>query len=408
MLFRKAFQFRLDPTPEQRIMMAQTAGCVRLIWNKALGDIKEGLDRGEKYPGYVTIANKLKGMKRQEETAFLKLVHSQPLQQTLKDLDRAVRDGLKKSKGFPRFKKKSHDKSFRYPQGVKIEAENIYLPKIGWVAFRKSRDVEGLIKNTIVGFDCGEWYVSVQTEFEREAPQHPCEGSIVGLDMGAKSFVSSSEGDKILPLNSFKKHEKKLAREQRKLSRKEKGSQNRTKQIYKVQKIHKKIRDCRKNFLHKAANQFCKNHAVIVLEDLKVRNMSASAKGSIEDPGSMVRQKSGLNKAILDQGWYQFRQFLIYKQEWMGGCVVLVSPQFTSQKCSACHHISADNRKTQAEFACVSCGYHDHADINASKNIKAAGSAVLACGGKSVMAFDISPVRVSAQESPSSEARVSG
>jgi len=408
MLVRKAFQFRLEPTSEQRILMAQTAGCVRLVWNKALGEIKEGLDRGVKYTGYVPMANKLKGMKREDATAFLKLVHSQPLQQTLKDLDRAVRDGLKKSKGFPRFKKKTHDKSFRYPQGVRIEGEKVYLPKIGWVSFRKSFDIEGLIKNTIVRFDCGEWYVSIQTEFEREVPRHPAEGSIVGLDMGIKSFVTGSDGEQILPLNSFKSHEKKLAREQRKLSRKQKGSRNRQKQIHKVQRVHKKIRDCRKDFLHKAANQFCKNHAVIVMEDLKVKNMSASAKGSREEPGKRVRQKSGLNKAILDQGWYQFRQLLIYKQEWMGGCVVLVPPHFTSQKCSQCHHVSAENRKTQASFACVSCGYEDHADINASKNIKAAGSAVLACGGRSAMAFDISPVRASAQESPSSEARASG
>jgi len=226
--------------------------------------------------------------------------------------------------------------------------------------------------------------------------------------MGVKSFATSSEGDQVLPLNSLKKHEKKLACEQRKLSRKEKGSRNWTKQIHKVQRVHKRIRDCRKDFHHKVANQFCKNHAVIVLEDLKVRNMSASAKGSIEDPGWMVRQKSGLNKAILDQGWYQFRQLLIYKQEWIGGCVLIVPPQFTSQKCSECHHISADNRKTQAEFVCVSCGYCDHADINASKNIKAAGSAVLACGGRSAMAFNISHVGVAAQASPFSEARASG
>jgi putative transposase len=408
MLFHKAFQFRLDPTSEQRIMMAQTAGCVRLVWNKALGEIKEGLDRGEKYSGYVPMANKLKGMKREEETAFLKLVHSQPLQQTLKDLDRAVRDGFKKSKGFPKFKKKSHDKSFRYPQGVKLEGDKIYLPKIGLVAFRKSRDIEGVIKNTTVRFDCGEWYISLQTEFEREVPLHPAESNIVGLDMGIKSFVTSSDGEQVMPLNSFKKHEKNLAREQRKLARKQKGSNNRTRQVHKVQKIHKKIRDCRKDFLHKTANHFSKNHAVIVLEDLKVKNMSASASGTIEEPGRRVKQKSGLNKAILDQGWYQFRQLLIYKQEWMGGSVIVVPPQYTSQKCSECSYVSADNRKTQAEFVCIACGYNDHADINASKNIKAAGSAVLACGGKSAMAFDISPLRASAQESPPSEARVGG
>ena len=408
MLVRKAFQFRLEPTADQRQAMAQAAGCVRLVWNKALADVKKSLDHGEKYTGYVPMAAKLKELKKDEATSFLKLVHSQPLQQTLKDLDRAVRDGFKKAKGFPKFKKKIHDKSFRYPQGVKIEEDTIFLPKIGWVDFRKSREIEGQIKNTTVSFDCGHWYVSIQTEFEYHAPSHPYQDAIVGLDMGIASFVTSSEGEQVQPLNTFKRHESKLVREQRKLARKQKGSNNRRKQKYKVQRVHKKIRDCRKDFLHKTANHFCKNHAVIVMENLKVGNMSASAKGTTQEPGRNVRQKAGLNKAILDQGWYQFRQLLTYKQEWMGGQVILINPQFTSQKCSECHHVSAENRKTQAVFACVKCGYCDHADVNASKNIKAAGSAVLACGGKVEIPFDISPVRASAQESPSSGARASG
>ena len=388
--------------------MAQAAGCVRLVWNKALADVKESLDQGKAYSGYVAMARKLKELKGKEEASFLKLVHSQPLQQTLRDLDRAIHDGFKKAKGFPRFKKKSHDKSFRYPQGVKVEENGIFLPKIGWVEFRKSREILGQIKNTTVSFDCGQWYVSIQTEFEYEVPVHPAAGTIVGLDMGIASFVTSSAGAQIMPLNTFRSHEKKLSRAQRKCARKLKGSNNRRKQQYKVQRVYKKIRDCRKDFLHKTANHFCKNHAVIVLEDLKVRNMSASAKGTIMEPGRQVRQKSGLNKAILDQGWYQFRQFLSYKQEWLGGQVILINPQFTSQRCSECSHVSAENRRSQSLFCCVECGYYDHADVNAAKNIKAAGSAVLACGGKAEMPFDISPLRAKAQESPSSEARVSG
>jgi putative transposase len=386
-------------------MMAQTAGCVRLVWNQSLAIVKESLDGGSGYPGYVSLAGRLKTLKRSEETAFLKLVHSQPLQQTLKDLDRAVRDGFKKTKGFPKFKTKYRDKAFRYPQDVKLDGHKIYLPKIGWVSYIKSRDVEGEIKNPTVSFDCGEWYVSIQVEMTVEPPQHPGIGPPIGLDMGVANFVSSSDGDHVKPLHSFKKHERKLKLAQRKLDRKVKGSKNREKARHKLARVHKKIRDSRQDFLHKTANQFCKNHAVIVLEDLKVANMSASARGTLEKPGTYVRQKSGLNKAILDQGWYQFRQMLMYKQEWLGGKIILVPPQYTSQRCSACQHVSPANRKTQSLFACERCGQIMHADINAARNIKAAGSAVLACGGTPAMVFDIPPFRVVAQESPSSEVR---
>lgn len=401
MLVRKAFQFRLCPTGLQRQAMAQTAGCVRLVWNASLAGVKQTLDAGGRYPGYVPMANKLVEMKNSEEKSFLKLVHSQPLQQTLKDLDQALRAGFKKTKGFPKFKKKTEHKSFRYPQGVKVLDHDIYLPKIGWVKFIKSREIEGLIKNTTVTFDCGHWYVSVQTEFEVPEPQHPAPDHVVGLDVGIASFVSSSEGEQIASLNTFRGHEAKLLKEQRRLSRKKKGSENWQKQKYKVQRVHKKVRDCRKDFLHKTANHFCKNHAVIVLEDLAVSNMSASARGNIENPGRMVKQKAGLNKAILDQGWYQFRQLLTYKQQWLGGTVIAVPPRYTSQTCSCCLHVAAENRQTQALFACISCGYRDHADINAAKNVLAVGRTVLACG-------DISLVRASAQESPSSGIRVSG
>ena len=124
-----------------------------------------------------------------------------------------------------------------------------------------------------------------------------------------------------------------------------------------------------------------KSHAVVYLEDLKVRKMSASPRGSVEEPGSNVRQKSRLNKAILDQGWYEFRRQLSYKELWRGGHVVVVPPQNTSQTCAQCGHLCAENRRTQAQFVCVACGHEDDADINAAKNILRAGQALSVCGG---------------------------
>lgn len=125
MLIRKAFKFKLKPSAEQRLKMAQTAGCVRLVWNKSLASVKESLNKKEGYKGYCQMAGQMKEWKVEDSTSFLKLAHSQPLQQTLKDLDRALRDGFKKEKGFPKFKKKNRDKTFRYPQGVKIAGNHV-------------------------------------------------------------------------------------------------------------------------------------------------------------------------------------------------------------------------------------------------------------------------------------------
>jgi putative transposase len=381
MKIRKAFKFRLKPTAEHRQKLAQTAGCVRLVWNKGLAETKNTLERKEKYSGYSGLCDKVKVWKSEENTQFLKRVHSQPLQQTLKDLDRALKDGFKKDKGFPKFKRKGRDKSFRYPQGVKVRGNLVFLPKVGWCKFQKSRDIEGTIKNTTVSFCAGHWYVAFQTEFECEVAPRPIQPEIVvGIDLGIAKFATLSTGEVVEPRSSFRKLEKKLAKAQRSLARKKKGSNSWLKQKYKVQKVHKKAANARNDFLHKLSSNISKNHAVVVLEDLRVINMSKSAKGSIEEPGKNVKAKSGLNKSILDQGWYEFRRMLEYKQGWSGGELITIAPHYTSQRCNVCGHTSKENRLTQSRFACVRCGHSENADLNAANNIKAAGTTVLAGG----------------------------
>ncbi|EKD40815.1 MAG: transposase, IS605 OrfB, partial [uncultured bacterium] len=189
-----------------------------------------------------------------------------------------------------------------------------------------------------------------------------------------------SDGSFLEPLNSFKRIEKRLAREQRKLARKQKFSANWHKQKARISRLHIRIADVRNDFLHKASTMVSKNHAIVVLEDLRIRNMSASAKGTVEAPGRNVRVKARLNKAILDQGWYEFRRQLEYKQAWRGGVVIAIPPQYTSQICPACGSISRENRKSQAKFLCIGCGFQRHADLVAANNILAAGLAVSACG----------------------------
>ncbi|ETW92081.1 MAG: hypothetical protein ETSY1_45265 [Candidatus Entotheonella factor] len=186
----------------------------------------------------------------------------------------------------------------------------------------------------------------------------------------------------IEPLDSFRKHEARLAKEQRKLSLKTRFSNNWVKQKIKVNRVHEKIANVRHDFLHKHSTKISQNHAVVAVEDLQVSKMTRSAKGTIEEPGRHVAAKSGLNKAILDQGWGMFRILVEYKQVWRGGAVMAVAPQYTSQRCAECDHVSPENRPSQAVFSCVACGHRDHADVNAARNILAAGLAesLNACG----------------------------
>ncbi len=366
LIIRKAFKFRLKPNNQQVEMFTKFAGCSRFVWNKALSKIKQRLNFHTRYPGYNYTCKLLTSWKKEPWLLFLKKANSQSLQQSLKDLDRAVWDALKKSKGFPKFKKKNCGDSFRCPQNFKFNSNRVYLPKIGWVKFKKSREIIGTPKNITVSKRNNHWYISIQTENEVPIPIHPSK-SFVGIDVGITRFATLSTGEFFQPLNSFKKFEKKLARSQRNLSRKKKGSSNRSKQKLKVAKIHEKITNMRNDYLHKLSTTICKNHAVVVVEALKIKSMTAS-------------RNRILNKAILDQGWGEFRRQLKYKLEWTGGQLIQVNPRFTSQTCSECGCIDPNNRKTQTDFICQNCNFKINADFNAALNILRAGHAQLACG----------------------------
>ncbi|HDW7569197.1 TPA: transposase, partial [Escherichia coli] len=312
---------------------------------------------------------------------WLKDSHSQPLQQSLKDLERAYKNFFQNRAAFPRFKKRGQNDAFRYPQGVKLDQENsrIFLPKLGWMRYRNSRQVTGVVKNVTVSQSCGKWYISIQTESEVSTPVHPST-SMIGLDAGVAKLATLSDGTVFEPVNSFQKNQKKLARLQRQLSRKVKFSNNWQKQKRKIQRLHSRIANIRRDYLHKVTTTVSKNHAMIVIEDLKVSNMSKSAAGTVSLPGRNVRAKSGLNRSILDQGWYEIRRQLAYKQLWRGGQVLAVPPAYTSQRCVCCGHTAKENRLSQSKFRCQVCGYTANADVNGARNILAAGHAVLACG----------------------------
>ncbi|TIC80297.1 RNA-guided endonuclease InsQ/TnpB family protein [Crenobacter intestini] len=379
----QAYKYELMPNGEQQRNMRRFAGACRFVFNQGLALQQQNHEVGGKFIGYNAMTKRLTEWRNSPETPWLSKTPSQALQQSLKDLERAYKNFFAKRADFPRFKKKGHGDSFRYPQGCKLDQMNdrIFLPKLGWLRYRNSREVVGTVKNVTVSRHAGKWFVSIQTE--REVAQPVPQGGIVGIDLGIARFATLSDGRFIAPVNSrFKQHEATLRKAQQALSRKTKYSNNWKKAKARVQKIQARIANVRKDFLHKASTAISQNHAIVCIEDLQVQNMSKSAAGTAEAPGRNVSAKKGLNKAILDQGWYEFRRQLDYKLAWRGGHLIAVPPHHTSQTCPnpACGHVSKLNRQTQAAFRCVACGFEAYADLVGAINVLRRGEAVLKQG----------------------------
>jgi len=377
----QAYKYELKPNGEQQRLMRRFAGSCRFVYNKALALQQERHKAGEKKLGYASLCKLLTQWRNSEETAWLSDAPVHPLQQTLKDLERAYANFFLKRAAFPRFKKKGRHDRFRYPdpKHIKLDQANsrLFLPKLGWLRYRSSREVLGEVKQVTVSSSGGKWFVSIQTE--REVVQPIPQGGAVGIDMGIARFATLSDGTFYAPLNSFKRHEKALRKAQQSLSRKTKFSNNWKKAKSRVQSIHARIGNARRDYLHKTTTTISQNHAMVCIEDLQVRNMSKSAAGAADAPERNVRGKSCLNKAILDQGWFEFRRQLDYKLAWNGGWLIAVPPRNTSRTCPACDHVSADNRQTQARFACIECNFEENADVVGAINVLRAGHARFAC-----------------------------
>jgi len=381
MIIRKAYKFRLNTNLETEQLMSQYAGNCRFLWNKVLDLNLHYLNNKQAILWYQELDWFTKLWKKSDKYEFLKLSPAQTLQQTLKQLERAFKDAFDKKqplKKIPTFKKRGDRDSFSFPQGFKLDGRRIFLPKIGWVNFRKSREIEGTAKNTTVSRQGKHWFVSIQVEIELEEPVHSSV-SMIGVDMGVKRLFTLSNGDFEEPVNvNFFKD--KIKRLQKHLARMVRFSNNWRKIKGKINRLHIKIANIRHDILHKLSTALSKSHAMIVLENLQIKNMTKSSKGDMDNHGSMVKQKSGLNRVILEQGWGIFKTFLEYKQLWSGGQLLFVDPKYTSQTCPACNHRSKDNRQIQAEFECVLCGHKEHADVVGARNVLERGHRLLACG----------------------------
>ena len=406
------YKFRLLPNKEQEILLNQAIGSARFVWNQILAKSFEMFAKDE-YIRYETIEKNLVPLKKKPEFSFLGQTYSACLQQKIRDLAQAwnkyynpkeharLKENKRKPRKpkffkltdgsevqlrplMPRFKKKSDgEQSFRLPfADCDVAGGRVSLPKgTGWIRFKKSQEIIGKITSVTIKKICGLWYVSFCTNREIKQPLHPSK-SAIGVDLGIKKLVTTSDGQVFEPINSFKANQLKLARLQRKLKKKTKFSENWKKLNLKINKLHHHIANIRHDYLHKVTTTLSKNHAMIVVEDLKVANMSKSASRTPENQGKNVKAKSGLNKSILDQGWSMLVGMLEYKQQWRGGLLVKVDPKYTSQTCSSCGHVAKENRLTQANFNCISCGFSENADINASRNILAVGHTVLSVEGR--------------------------
>lgn len=378
----QAYKYEVRPDGQQARQMRRFAGACRFVFNKALALQKERHEHGEKKLGYAGLCRALTQWRNSAEIAWLADAPVHPLQQALKDLERAYANFFADRAHFPRFKKKGQRDSFRYPDPTQIKLDQgnsrIFLPKLGWLRYRNSRSTLGVVKNVTVSLSGSRWFVAIQTEREVTQPL-PQSTSTVGIDMGIARFATLSDGTFYEPLNSFRRHESELRKAQQAMSRKARFSSNWKKARARVQRIHARIASARRDYLHKASTTISKKHAMVCIEDLQVRNMSKSAAGTTGKSGTRVRPKSGLNKSILDQGWFEFRRQLGYKLAWSGGQLVAVPPHNTSRMCPCCGYVSANNRQTQARFKCVQCNFEENADVVGALNVLRAGHARFAC-----------------------------
>nr|DAX40841.1 MAG TPA: endonuclease [Caudoviricetes sp.] len=357
----RTYKFRLYPTNAQTELLAKHFGCARFVYNYFLNQRQEQYRLTGKSDNYYDECKSLTKLKKQEETAWLKEVNSQTLQFALKCLDVAYTNFFKKRAKYPNFKSKRAKNSFTAPQFAYIEGGKLFIPKFKeGIKCRVHREVKGKIgKVTITKTSSGKYFVSVCTEEEHQTPFEKTDKS-VGLDLGLKDFLTTSEGERFNNNRYTRKYERKLATAQRHLSRKKKGSRGYESQRLKVARIYEKISNSRADYLHKCSISLVKRYDTICIEDLNVKGM--------------VRNHR-LAKHVADASWGSFVAMLSYKAEWNDKKVVKIDRFYpSSQTCNVCGHINKETKDLSVrEWECPSCHSHHDRDVNAAINILRVG-----------------------------------
>ncbi|MCW3099751.1 MAG: transposase, OrfB family, central region, partial [Chthonomonadaceae bacterium] len=367
MIVTRCYRFRLEPNAEQEQEFFRFAGCRRFVWNWALERKKTVYKETGKGISYKALAAELVQLKKQPETAFLKECHSQVLQQTLMDLDKAFVSFFEKRAKFPKFKSRRRAcHSFRIPQNVCLVDGKVSIPKIGLVNVRLHREMEGEIKGaTIKQEPSGHWNVTFVSHLELPDAPPTCENP-VGIDVGLESFVTLDSGEKAKPPRFYRKGERKLRRAQRKLSRCHKTSRNRAKAKKRVALCHAKVRNQRNDWLHKLSYQLVRLYDTLCIEDLNLKGL--------------VRTK--LAKSFSDAAISTFLRMLEYKVVPRYGQVVKVGRFFPSSK--TCSNPDCGHKQplelSDRMWVCERCGTLHDRDINAAINILVEGLRILAVG----------------------------
>ena len=384
---RLAYRAEIRPTPRQRQALLQHAGNARWAYNWGLSRHKEAYERWvaegkpkkwKGWPNAISLHRDLNTLKKASPedggVPWMYEASKAAPQEALRDLDRAFRNFLSGRAKYPRLKSRSRGVGgFRLTGTIKADHRTIQLPVIGRVKFQPGEQGYlpwGKHAQVSVTEQAGRWFVSVVGPEVCEATP---EGPEVGLDLGVARLATLSDGTIIENPRALARGQRKIKRLQQEVSRKKKGSANRGKARRRLATAHARVRNVRRDALHKVTTTIAKSHGKVVVEDLKVRNMTAGG-------GS---RKRGLNRVVLDAAFGEFRRLLEYKGKLYGCEVVAVPPHYTSQRCSECGHIERGNRRSQSEFRCLSCGHEANADLNAAINILAAASsseAENACG----------------------------
>ena len=354
-MINKTYKFRLYPTKEQEVLLNHHFGQSRWVYNYFLNERKKQYQANKKSDNYYKQSATLTKLKKEEDTKWLKEVNSQTLQFALRSLDTAFLNFFRGNAQFPKFKSRKHKNTFTIPQFGTVSNGMLHIPKFkDGIKIKLHRELVGKIgKMSISKTPTGKYYVSVFTE--QIIDELPKTGKQVGIDLGLKYFVITSDNKKFKNNRYTKKYSKKLKKAQQHLSRKQKGSNGFEKQKLKVAKIHEKIASCRLDTLHKVSIELVRNYDLISVEDLNVRGMIKNRK---------------LSKHIADASWGNFVKLLQYKCDWYGRELVKVNRFYPSSKtCGDCGWINQELRLSDREWTCNSCGVVHDRDWNASKNI---------------------------------------
>jgi putative transposase len=364
----KAFKFRLLPTKEQEVLLAKHFGCSRFIYNHFLSEKQKHYLENKTTLNFNQCAANLVKKKKDEEFQWLKEINSQVLISTLMNLETAYGNFFRKKSKFPRFKSKKNKNSFQVPQHVSLKEKNVVqVPKFKeGLKFIKHRKLKGTIKSaTISKNPSGKYYISFLCVVEKP-DVHKKTGKSIGIDLGLKDFIITSEGKRYCNPKYTKKYEVKLARKQRILSRKEKRSKGRDKARLSIAKVHEKITNSRNDMQHKVSSKLVKDYDLIAIEDLNVKGMVKNHK---------------LAKAISDVAWSGFVSKLKYKAQWNGKKVIVIDRFYPSSKtCSCCDHIKESLSLDERTWTCSKCNTIHDRDVNASKNILRRALAIQSTG----------------------------